>query len=209
MKVLNKSIAKLSQISNYWRDYDWGIFRFVPHFISILCNINKQYSYNNPGCFTSITSYFSCKFGKRSETSVLAKDMLSRGVLLNAKIKDPEGSVVFSETFDDKILSSFTPRISGTYTYVVISLSSDGTTIKGSIGNPFVVERIANAETAGDILGPEFSLWAYAGLGVFVGVIIVIAGAIKFVMSKIRLRKYFTNKNSTEEIPVKEWDEPK
>jgi hypothetical protein len=146
---------------------------------------------------------------KGQETSVLAKDMLSRGVLLNAKIKDPEGSVVFSETFDDKILSSFTPRISGTYTYVVISLSSDGTTIKGSIGNPFVVERIANAETAGDILGPEFSLWAYAGLGVFVGVIIVIAGAIKFVMSKIRLRKYFTNKNSTEEIPVKEWDEPK
>jgi hypothetical protein len=144
---------------------------------------------------------------KGQETSVLAKDVLSRGVLLNAEIKDPDGSIVFSENFDDKILTSLTPSISGVYTYVVTPLSSEGTTIEGAFGNPFVVERIANAEKVGDILGPEFSLWAYAGFGVFVGVIIVIVGTIKFVKFKVRSRKSFTNKeDNTEQIPTKEWD---
>lgn len=145
---------------------------------------------------------------KGQETSVLAKDVLSRGVLLNVEIKDPDGSIIFSKNFDDEILSSFTPSVSGVYTYMVTPLSSEGTTIEGAVGDPFVVERIANAEKVGDILGPEFSLWAYAGLGVFVGVIIILVGTIKFVTFKVRSKKSFTNKkDDTEPIPTKEWDD--
>ncbi len=147
---------------------------------------------------------------KDQETSILAKDMLSRGILLSAEIRDPEGSIVFSENFDDKILTSFNPRISGIYTLVITPISSEGTTIESAVGHPFIVERIDSAETVEDILGPEFSLWAYAGLGVFVGVIIVIIGAIQFVIFKVRPRKSFRNKkDNVEQIPLEEWDESK
>jgi len=143
---------------------------------------------------------------KGQETSVLAKAELSRGVLLNAEIKDSVGSVVFSENFDDKILTSFTPSISGSYTLTVMSNDS-GTTVIAALGYPSVVERVATAEKIGDIFDTQFSLWAYAGLGVFVGIIMVVIGAIKFAIFKVRPRKSFTNKeDDIKQIPVKEWD---
>ena len=131
---------------------------------------------------------------KGQETSILAKDVLSKGILLNAEIKDPDGSVVFNENFDDKILTSFTPSISGSYTFVVIPLSSESTTIEGALGNPFVVDRLDNAKRPGDIFGPEFELFAYAGLGLFMGIIVVIIGGIQTIRFKIKSKRSFTKK---------------
>ena len=131
---------------------------------------------------------------KGQETLILAKDMLSRGVSLNAEIKDPGGSIVFSENFDDKIKTTFTPSISGSYTFVIVPLSSEGTTIEAAFGYPFVVDRIDDAYLAGDILGPEFELIGYAGLGIFLGIIVVIIGGIQTIRFKIKSKRSFTKK---------------
>ena len=131
---------------------------------------------------------------KNQEASMLAQNMLPRDVLLNAEIKDPNGAVVFNENFEEKILTSFTPSISGKYTLVVIPLSDKGTTVWATFGDPTVVSRMDNVERAGDILGPEFELFGYAGIGLFFGIIMLIIGGIQTLRFKINSKRRLTEK---------------
>lgn len=126
---------------------------------------------------------------KEQEASILAKDILSKKIQLNVQVKDPNGAVVFDRDFDSKLLTSFIPTTTGPHTMVVMSLDDDGTTVEAAFGHPFVVERMDNVIKAGDVLGPEFELYSYAGLGIFVGLIIVIIGAIKLAIFKVKSRR--------------------
>ena len=124
---------------------------------------------------------------KNQQASIFAQDVLPQQLLLNVEIKDPTGSVVFSEDFNDKISTFFTPNISGKYTLVIIPISHEKTTIWAAFGDPAVVNRLENAANYDtSILGPEFELFFYAGLGVFVGIIVLIIGGVKTLKFKIK-----------------------
>ena len=63
-----------------------------------------------------------------------------------------------------------------------------------AFGNPSVVDRIDNAKRPLDVLGPEFELFGYAGLGLFMGIIVVIIGGIQTIRFKIKSKRSFTKK---------------
>lgn len=128
------------------------------------------------------------------ETTIYAKDILSRDISLNAKIIDSSGIIVQNYNFKDKLLTTFIPPNSGTYEFVVLPIDGDRTTVEAAIGDAAVVKRFDTAQKAGDVLGPEFELYGYAGLGIFVGVIIILIGAIKFAIFTVKSRRAITKK---------------
>jgi len=120
------------------------------------------------------------------ETTIYAKDILSRDISLNAKIIDSSGIIVQNYNFKDKLLTTFIPPNSGTYEFVVLPIDGDRTTVEAAIGDAAVVKRFATAQKASDVLGPEFNLYAYAELGVLAGIIVIIIGVARMIKYKIK-----------------------
>jgi hypothetical protein len=99
-------------------------------------------------------------------------------VMLRAETNNPEGIIVSSNKFSERLFATFKPEISGKYTAKITNLGTKPVTINAAVGQlPIIGENDqAQLDLLNGILAGIF--------GVIIGIIVLIAGGIILIIDR-------------------------